>query len=96
MFLTQSALNAGQLVAAQPGLTMTDPVVSIMWGVLAFGERVRGGWHAAFAGVCAIIIGVGVVALARSPLLSGSPEERESAKESPRHIGRPRNATRPR
>jgi len=96
MFLTQSALNAGQLVAAQPGLTMTDPVVSIMWGVLAFGEMVRGGWHAAFAGVCAIIIGVGVVALAKSPLLSGSPEERESAKESPRHVGRPRNATRPR
>jgi drug/metabolite transporter (DMT)-like permease len=72
MFLTQSALNAGQLVAAQPGLTMTDPVVSILWGVLAFGERVRGGWHAAIAGVCAVIIGVGVVALARSPVLSGS------------------------
>jgi drug/metabolite transporter (DMT)-like permease len=96
MFLTQSALNAGQLVAAQPGLTMTDPVVSILWGVLAFGERVRGGWHAAFAGACGIIIGVGVVALARSPLLSGSPDQRESAQESPRHAGRQRNATRPR
>jgi drug/metabolite transporter (DMT)-like permease len=96
MFLTQSALNAGQLVAAQPGLTMTDPVVSILWGVLAFGERVRGGWHAIFAGVCAIIIGVGVFALARSPLLSSSPKERESAQESPRHAGRQGNATRPR
>lgn len=79
MFLTQSALNAGQLVAAQPGLTMTDPVVSILWGVLAFEEKIRGGWYAALAGACAIIIGVGVVALARSPLLARSPEGREPA-----------------
>jgi len=79
MFLTQSALNAGQLVAAQPGLTLTDPVVSILWGVLAFGEKVRDGWDAVFAGICAIAIGVGVVALARSPLLSGPHEDREQA-----------------
>jgi drug/metabolite transporter (DMT)-like permease len=84
MFLTQSALNAGRLVAAQPGLTLTDPVVSVLWGVLAFGEKVRDGWHAIIAGVCGIIIGVGVVALARSPLLSGSPEDREPADESSR------------
>jgi drug/metabolite transporter (DMT)-like permease len=84
LFLTQSALNAGRLVAAQPGLTLTDPVVSVLWGVLAFGEKLRDGWHAAIAGVCAIIIGVGVVTLARSPLLSGSSEDREPTEESPR------------
>lgn len=95
MFLTQSALNAGQLVAAQPGLTMTDPIVSVLWGVLAFGEKVRGGWHAALAGACAIIVGVGVVTLARSPVLSGSPEERERAQKSPRRTDRSGNARRP-
>ena len=43
MFLVQTALNAGRLLAAQPGLTLTDPIVSILWGVLAFHEVVRGG-----------------------------------------------------
>lgn len=77
MFLTQSAFNAGQLVAAQPGLTLTDPIVSILWGVLVFGEKVRDGWDAVLAGACAIAVGAGVVALARSPLLSGPPGEHE-------------------
>jgi drug/metabolite transporter (DMT)-like permease len=91
MFLTQSALNAGRLVAAQPGLTMGDPVVSILWGVLAFSEKVRDGWYAALTGVCTIIIGVGVVALARSPLLSSSPDEPGPAR---RHADRSGNAAR--
>jgi drug/metabolite transporter (DMT)-like permease len=94
MFLTQSALNAGRLVAAQPGLTLTDPVVSVLWGVLAFGERVRGGWYAIAAGACAIIIGAGVVALAKSPLLSGSPEEQGPVQET-RRADRPGKAARP-
>jgi drug/metabolite transporter (DMT)-like permease len=38
MFLTQSALNVGQLIAAQPGLTLSDPLISVLWGVLAFHE----------------------------------------------------------
>ncbi|HEX9041545.1 MAG TPA: hypothetical protein VF838_11020 [Trebonia sp.] len=44
MFLTQAALNAGQLIAAQPGLTRSDPLISVLWGVLAFHEQVREGW----------------------------------------------------
>ena len=31
MFLVQFAFNAGRLIAAQPGLTLSDPVVSILW-----------------------------------------------------------------
>jgi hypothetical protein len=49
MLLLQSALNAGQLISAQPGLTLTDPIVSILWGVLVFGERVRTGWFVILA-----------------------------------------------
>jgi drug/metabolite transporter (DMT)-like permease len=74
MFLMQSAMNAGRLVAAQPGLTLTDPVVSILWGVLVFGERVRGGWFPVLAVICGLIVAFAVVALAGSPLLSGASE----------------------
>jgi drug/metabolite transporter (DMT)-like permease len=76
-FLLQSAMNAGQLIAAQPGLTLTDPLVSILWGVLAFHEHVRGGWHAALAVVSGLIMAFAVVMLARSPLLSQAGEAAE-------------------
>jgi hypothetical protein len=79
MFLVQSAMNAGRLIAAQPGLTLSDPIVSILWGVLVFGERVRGGWYVALAVVSGIAIAAAVVVLARSPLLSGESGQREEA-----------------
>jgi drug/metabolite transporter (DMT)-like permease len=70
MFLMQSAMNAGRLLAAQPGLTLSDPIVSILWGVMAFHERVQGGMHILSAAVSGVIMAAAVVALARSPLLS--------------------------
>jgi drug/metabolite transporter (DMT)-like permease len=77
MFLVQSAMNAGQLVAAQPGLTLTDPIVSILWGVLVFGEQVRTGWFLALTVAGGLVMVGAVLVLARSPLLSsGSGEER--------------------
>ena len=54
MFLLQSAMNAGRLLAAQPGLTLSDPIVSVLWGVLVFGERVRTGWSDVLAAVSAL------------------------------------------
>jgi drug/metabolite transporter (DMT)-like permease len=77
MFLTQSALNAGQLIAAQPGLTLSDPLISVLWGVTIFNERVRLGWYVLGEVFCAGVIVAAVIALARSPLLSGadSPSE---------------------
>jgi drug/metabolite transporter (DMT)-like permease len=84
MFLMQSALNAGRLIAAQPGLTLTDPVVAVAWGVFAFGEHVRGGLYtvlevASFAAVVA-----GAIALSRSPLLTDSgAQERQNNKSGP-------------
>jgi drug/metabolite transporter (DMT)-like permease len=71
MFLLQSAMNAGRLIAAQPGITLSDPVVSVLWGVLVFGEQVRGGWYLAAAAACAAVLSAAVLLLARSPLLSG-------------------------
>ncbi len=69
MFLAQSALN-GRLLAAQPGLTLTDPVVATTWGVLVFGERVRGGLFIVVDVVSVAVIAAAVLVLARSPLLA--------------------------
>jgi hypothetical protein len=70
MFLTQAALNAGRLIAAQPGLTLSDPLISVLWGALAFHEQVRQGWFVPSEVTCAAVIVAGVVVLARSPLLT--------------------------
>jgi hypothetical protein len=77
MFLVQAAMNAGRLIAAQPGLTLSDPIVSILWGVLVFGERVRSGWFIALAVISGLVMAGAVVVLARSPLLSGESAQRE-------------------
>jgi hypothetical protein len=71
MFLVQSAMNAGQLVAAQPGLTLSDPIVSILWGVFVFHEQVQAGWSVVLTVACGLVMAAAVVVLARSPVLSG-------------------------
>jgi drug/metabolite transporter (DMT)-like permease len=81
MFLVQSAMNAGRLLAAQPGLTLSDPVVSILWGVLIFGEQVRGGVYMAVATLSGLVMAAAVVYLARSPLLSGPAADQEQPAE---------------
>jgi len=75
MFILQSALNAGPLVAAQPGLTLTDPIVSILWGVLVFHEKVRTGWFLSLTIVGGLVMVGAVLVLARSPLLSTASEQ---------------------
>src|SRR3984885_6296635 len=45
LVLVQWALHTGPLLAAQPGFTLMDPLVSILWGVLVYNEVTRtGGW----------------------------------------------------
>lgn len=70
MLFLQGALHAGSLVAAQPGVTTADPIVSILWGTLGFGESVRSGPFLVLACGSAILIGAGVFVLTRSPLLT--------------------------
>lgn len=81
MFLVQSALRAGRLIAAQPGLTLSDPIVAILWGILVFHERVRGGWYIALAVISGLIMASAVIALARSPLLSGEAADTEEERD---------------
>lgn len=88
MFLLQSALNAGPLVAAQPGLTSADPIVSVPWGILAFGEHVHSGYSLAAAVVAAAVIGWGVFRLSRSPLVAedgNDTADQDTAEQAERH-----------
>jgi hypothetical protein len=64
--LVQAALNAGTLVAVQPGLTILDPLVSVVWGVLVVGEHVRSGPILALAGAGACLVAVAAYWLAHA------------------------------
>jgi drug/metabolite transporter (DMT)-like permease len=68
-FLLQGALQAGRLVASQPGITLANPLLAAVWGIGIFGEQVRtGGWLiGALLGV--VLIGAGAVLLTHSSLL---------------------------
>jgi hypothetical protein len=67
--LLQKSLQAGSLVAAQPALTLSNPVIAIVFGIVVFREQIHtGGWLAlSVAGAAAIA--ACTVALTRSPLL---------------------------
>lgn len=66
VILVQAALHAGTLVAAQPGITLLDPVVAVLWGTLVLHESIRTGPIVALAGLaCALVVGA-VFLLARS------------------------------
>ncbi|MGI5225108.1 DMT family transporter [Actinoallomurus sp. CA-142502] len=43
VYLLQNALQSGTLVAAQPALTISDPVSAVVYGTTMFGEGVRTG-----------------------------------------------------
>ncbi|MER7498862.1 DMT family transporter [Nonomuraea pusilla] len=57
--LLQHALHSGPLLAAQPALTVSDPVASVLYGITIFGEEIRtGGWIVLeVAGVVLILYG---------------------------------------
>jgi drug/metabolite transporter (DMT)-like permease len=75
LVLVQWALHVGPLLAAQPGFTLMDPLVSILWGVLVFGETTRTGAWLVGAILAAVAVGVGVFVLAHSPVLAALTEE---------------------
>lgn len=77
-WLDQNAMNAGRLAAAQPGITLGDPFVSIAWGVTVFGETTRGGGWLVAAAVCGAAMSVAAVVLARSPATTGESARTET------------------
>ena len=70
MFLVQNAFQAGRLVAAQPALTLSDPLVAMIWGAALYHEHIRTGVWLAPELAGALAIGWGAVRLAGSPAAS--------------------------
>jgi drug/metabolite transporter (DMT)-like permease len=68
VFLAQNALQAGPLVAAQPPITTCDPLSSIVYGVLVFGEQLRGGYWIIPTVAGCLFICLGSVVVSRSSL----------------------------
>jgi drug/metabolite transporter (DMT)-like permease len=72
MFLASHAFQAGSLAASQPGLTIVDPLVASVLGVVLFGERLVLEPIALAGELAALALLVGsVVLLSRSPLIRG-------------------------
>lgn len=86
-FLLQNALAAGNLVASQPGLTLTNPLVAVAYGLVVFNEQTRQGIFLLAAVVGALLIGAGTVLLSQSKLLNPdtSPAEDDAADSSHEH-----------
>ena len=72
MFLASHAFQAGSLAASQPGLTIVDPLVASVLGVVLFGEKLVLDPIALVGELVALVLLVGsVVLLSRSPLIRG-------------------------
>jgi drug/metabolite transporter (DMT)-like permease len=69
--LVQAALNTGTLVAAQPGITLLDPLVALLWGTLVAGEDTRTGFALVFAAAGGILIAAAAVWLAQATAQPG-------------------------
>jgi hypothetical protein len=67
-WLLENAYQAGPLTAAQPGITLMDPLAATTWGVAVFGEQIRGGWALGLAAAVAAVA-AGAFFLVRSPRL---------------------------
>ena len=74
LFLLQNALQAGSLAASQPMLTVGDALISITYGVLLFGEQLRLGWFLIPEIVALVLIVVGYIEIAKSPLATAHDE----------------------
>ena len=75
LFLLQNALHAGPITASRTTLVTVNPLVSILLGITLFAERLRTGplWISLSVGSLVVLV-VGVVVLARSPLVAGTTE----------------------
>lgn len=78
MVLLQEGLQAGSLVVVQPGLTLSDPVVAVVLGVLLFREAVRTGIWIAPEAIGGLAVAWGVVQLSR-PSAAGAEQARDRA-----------------
>jgi drug/metabolite transporter (DMT)-like permease len=76
-FLFQLALRAGHVAASRASMVIVDPLLSVLIGVVAFGDQLRGG-PLALSLECAglVVLVFGAQRLAGSPLLVEAHHER--------------------
>ena len=86
MLLLQWGMQAGTLVAVQPGVTLADPVVAITLGIVMFGEAIRGGLWLVPEIVAAAVITWATFALSRSEAVL---EKMETPEEDLPHVTAP-------
>ncbi len=84
-WLLENAYQAGPLAASQPGITLVNPGISTIWGVLVFGEQVNRGLLLALTPLPLIAIGAGVILLSRTPVLDETMQPRPVKPAVPAH-----------
>jgi drug/metabolite transporter (DMT)-like permease len=88
LFLLQNALQAGTLAASQPMVTVGDALISIVYGVLLYGEQLRLGWWLVPELIALALIVVGYIEIAKSPVASGHDEAAAAQQRVPARDGR--------
>lgn len=82
MLLLQWGMQAGTLVAVQPGVTLADPVLAITLGVVLFHAHIRTGIWLVPEVIAGVAIAYETLTLSRSPLI-GEKLERSAADTGP-------------
>lgn len=77
VWMNQNAVGAGRLVIAQPGVTLTDPCISVAWGAAVYSESIRGGLWIIPELAAAVIMTLAAVALSKASDTSGPAAEGE-------------------
>lgn len=96
LVVVQHAYHAAPLQASLPATNVLEPLTGSLLGIFVFGEHLRGGgWTAPVEVVAALVMAWGVVALARSPLVTGSRGAAEVSIDLTGHDGAGRRADAP-
>jgi drug/metabolite transporter (DMT)-like permease len=77
--LLEHAMQAGQLIASQPALTLGDATVSSLLGIVLYGETIRSGWWLVPLVLGLGMVAAGVVGLSRQEVLPATPPASELA-----------------
>ncbi len=75
VFLIQNALHAGPITASRTTMVTINPIAAIVLGITLFGDRLRSGPWIPLEVLGMAVLVVGVVILARSPLVAGTAVE---------------------
>ena len=70
LYLFQNAVQTGRLMFAQPAISLSDPLVSVVIGLALFGEHLRTGIFVPLELLGVAMIAAGTIALVHSPLIS--------------------------